>query len=381
MKLLRSYHMNFCIAVLPGDGVGPEVISEATKVLQIVCDKFGHSIQLIYGDIGGIAIDKSGTPLPEDTIDMCSKADAILFGAVGGPKWDDPKADVRPENGILAIRKKFGLFANIRPVKVYPDLLDASPIKPQYLDGVDMLVVRELTGGLYFARPKKRWQTSKGRKGVDTLLYTEQEIVRILRMGFELALNRRKLLTSVDKFNVLESSRLWREIAIELSQEYPEVTLEHILVDNASMQLIRNPSHFDVVVSENTFGDILTDEASVLTGSMGMIPSASLSSLPLSQDRTTRRSTKLKQALYEPIHGAAPDIAGRGVANPIGAILSVAMLLRYSFGLELEANLIEDVVTSVFSEGYHTPDIAVPRGILIGTSEMGDVISNKLKHY
>ena len=272
--------MKASIAVLPGDGIGPEVINESIKILEAVGNRFGHDFQIESGRVGGNAIDDFGTPLPQETIDTCNASDAILFGAVGGPKWDDPNADVRPEDGILAIRKSLGLFANLRPVKVYPTLINSSPLKPEVLKGVDMLVLRELTGGLYFGKPKKRWNTSRGRRGVDTLKYTESEIVRILQVGFELAMERRKKLTSVDKQNVLESSRLWREIAIELGQDYPEVELEHILVDNAAMQLIRNPSDFDVIVSENTFGDILTDEASVLSGSMGMLPSASLSSLP-----------------------------------------------------------------------------------------------------
>ena len=264
--------MDFRIAVLPGDGVGPEVIAEAAKVMDAVGERFGHSFGVSYGTVGGAAIDQLGTPLPEETTAICKNADAVLFGAVGGPKWDDPQAKVRPEDGILAIRKSLGLFANLRPVKVFPAIINASPVKPHLLKGVDMLVVRELTGGLYFASPKRRWRTSRGRRSVDTLRYTEKEIERILRVGFELARGRRKLLTSVDKANVLESSRLWREIAIEVSEDYPDVELEHMFVDNASMQIIRSPAHFDVIVTENTFGDILTDEASVLAGSLGMLP-------------------------------------------------------------------------------------------------------------
>ena len=260
--------MQATIAILGGDGIGPEVVAESMKVLDAISVKFDHDFNLKNEMIGGCAIDKFGTALPDQTLETCNNSDAIILGAVGGPKWDDPAAKTRPEDGILAVRKSLGLFANLRPVKVYPALINSSPIKPNLLKGVDMMVLRELTGGLYFGKPKKRWHTSRGRRGVDTLKYTEKEIERILRVGFELALNRNKKLTSVDKQNVLESSRLWREIAVELSSEYPEVELEHILVDNAAMQLIRNPASFDVIVSENTFGDILTDEASVLSGSM-----------------------------------------------------------------------------------------------------------------
>ena len=363
--------MKASIAVLPGDGIGPDVVAESIKVLHAVSDRFGHEFSLETAEIGGGSIDKYGDPLPQKTVKICNDSDAIMFGAVGGPKWDDPSNDVRPEDGILAIRKSLGLFANLRPVKVYPSLINSSPLKPEYLEGVDMLVLRELTGGLYFGKPKKRWNTSRGRRGVDTLKYTEKEIERILRVGFQLAMGRRKKLASVDKQNVLESSRLWREIAVEVSHQYPEVELEHILVDNAAMQLIRNPANFDVIVSENTFGDILTDEASVLSGSMGMLPSASLSSLP------GNSSTK-RVSLYEPIHGSAPDIAGQGIANPIGSILSTAMMLRLSFGLPDEADSIEDAVDSVLSEGYRTADISADGGDIVGTTQMGDVIAGQI---
>ncbi len=361
--------MQATIAILGGDGIGPEVVAESMKVLDAISVKFDHDFNLKNEMIGGCAIDKFGTALPDQTLETCNNSDAIILGAVGGPKWDDPSANTRPEDGILAVRKSLGLFANLRPVKVYPALINSSPIKPNLLKGVDMMVLRELTGGLYFGKPKKRWNTSLGRRGVDTLKYTEKEIERILRVGFELALNRNKKLTSVDKQNVLESSRLWREIAIELSSEYPEVELEHILVDNAAMQLIRNPASFDVIVSENTFGDILTDEASVLSGSMGMLPSASLAELPGKKSKITKLS------LYEPIHGSAPDIAGKGIANPIGSILSTAMMLRLSFGLNQEAEAIEKAVDSALSEGYRTADIASDGGTVVNTTKMGDVIS------
>lgn len=364
--------MKVSIAVLPGDGIGPEVINESIKVLEATGNRFGHDFQIESGNVGGNAIDDYGTPLPQKTIDTCRDSDAILFGAVGGPKWDDPNAKVRPEDGILAIRKSLGLFANLRPVKVYPALINSSPLKPEVLKGVDMMVLRELTGGLYFGKPKKRWNTSRGRRGVDTLKYTESEIVRILKVGFELAMERRKKLTSVDKQNVLESSRLWREIAIEIGKEYPEVELDHVLVDNAAMQLIRNPSDFDVIVSENTFGDILTDEASVLSGSMGMLPSASLSSLP---GKSRKRN---KVSMYEPIHGSAPDIAGKGIANPIGCILSTAMMLRLSFGMNDEADAIERSVDAALAEGYRTADISSDGGNEVNTTTMGNIISGAL---
>ena len=365
--------MEFKIAVLPGDGIGPEVIAESVKVLEAVGRRFGHSFELERGRIGGNAIDDFGTPLPDDTVELCQNSDAILFGAVGGPKWDDPDADTRPEDGILAIRKSLGLFANIRPVKVYPALINSSPIKPSILEGVDMVVLRELTGGLYFARPKRRWTTKTGRRGVDTLRYTEHEIERIVRVGFELAIGRGKRLTSVDKANVLESSRLWRQVVDEVHEDYPDVELEHILVDAAAMALIRNPAGFDVIVAENMFGDILTDEASVLTGSMGMQPSASLAGLP-----GVTENAEDAVSLYEPIHGSAPDIAGQGVANPIGMVLSVAMMLRHSFGLEDEAQAVEASVEGVLAEGYRTPDIASDGGEVVGTSRMGTVLAGRV---
>ena len=365
--------MKFKIAALPGDGVGPEVTAEAVKVMDAVGSRFGHDFALRFGRIGGNAIDDFGTPLPDETIAVFDDADSVLFGAVGGPKWDDLNASVRPEDGILAVRKSLGLFANLRPVKVYPALINSSPIKPELLEGVDMLIVRELTGGLYFSRPKRRWQTSHGRRGVDTMRYTEKEIKRILRVGFELARGRRRLLTSVDKANVLESSRLWREIAVELSTEYPEVELEHIYVDTLAMQLVRHPAHFDVIVAENTFGDIISDEAAVLAGSLGMLPSASLAGAPASA-----KAAGGAPSLYEPIHGSAPDIAGQRIANPIGATLSMAMMLRYSLGLEDEAAAVEQAVEGVLAEGYRTADIAADGGEVVGTSKMGDVIAGRV---
>ncbi len=362
--------MEFNIAVLPGDGIGPEVIAEGVKVLETVGRKFGHRFNLTYDDVGGAAIDKYGVALRPETVDMASKADAVLFGAVGGPKWDDPRARVRPEDGILAIRKGLGVFANIRPVKVFPDLADSSVLKPEVLEGVDMLVIRELTGGLYYALPKRRQQTKQGWTGVDTLRYSQQEIERVLRVGFELARGRKKKLASVDKANVLETSRLWRQIATELGPEYPDVELEHVLVDTCAMQLIQRPSRFDVIVAENTFGDILTDEAAVLAASMGLLPSASLADIPMEGRRA--------QGLYEPIHGTAPDIAGKGVANPVATILSAALMMRYSLGLTEEAAAVERAVGQVLTDGYRTPDIAVDGDKAVTTTEMGDKVVEAL---
>ncbi len=363
--------MEFNIAVLPGDGIGPEVIAEGVKVLETVGRKFGHRFNLTYDDVGGAAIDKYGVALRPETVDMASKADAVLFGAVGGPKWDDPRARVRPEDGILAIRKGLGVFANIRPVKVFPDLVDSSVLKPEVLEGVDMLVIRELTGGLYYALPKRRQQTKQGWTGVDTLRYSQQEIERVLRVGFELARGRKKKLASVDKANVLETSRLWRQIATELGPEYPDVELEHVLVDTCAMQLIQRPSRFDVIVAENTFGDILTDEAAVLAASMGLLPSASLADIPMEGRRA--------QGLYEPIHGTAPDIAGKGVANPVATILSAALMMRYSLGLTEEAAAVERAVGQVLTDGYRTPDIAGDGDDnAVTTTEMGDRVVEAL---
>ena len=368
--------MRASVAVLPGDAIGPEVTAEAVKVLDAVASRSRHDFDLLYGSVGGGAIDKHGTPLPDETAQLCVDADAVLFGAVGGPKWDDPQARTRPEDGILAIRKSLGLFANLRPVKAFPALLNSSPVKPHLLEGVDLLVVRELTGGLYFSRPKRRWETVNGRRAVDTLRYNEHEIERILRAGFELAGSRRGLLTSVDKANVLETSRLWREMATELSADYPDVELEHIYADNLSMQIIRNPAHYDVIVAENTFGDIISDEAAVLAGSLGLLPSASLAAP--SAGGGEKSAIGGDAALYEPVHGSAPDIAGQGIANPIGAILSMAMMLRHSFGLGDEAQAVEAAVDGVLAEGYRTPDIASDGGEVVSTAAIGDLIAGMM---
>ena len=356
--------MDFRLAVLTGDGIGPEVTAEGVKVLEAIGRQFGHGFSLEYGDVGGISIDKHGTPLLPEVAELAGASDAVLFGAVGGPKWDDPAASMHPEDGLLQLRAQLGVFANIRPVKVYPKLTDSSVLKPEVLSGVDMVVVRELTGGLYYAEPKGRNQTPQGWTGVDTMRYSENEIERVLRVGFELARGRRKKLASVDKANVLECSRLWRQKAIELAEEYTDVEVEHILVDACAMQLVQQPSRFDVIVSENTFGDILTDEAAVLAASMGLLPSASLSDVPESGRRT--------QGFYEPIHGTAPDIAGKGIANPAGSILSVALMLRYSLGLTEEAACIERAVEEVLDSGVRTADIFVEGTTQVSTVEMGN---------
>ncbi len=360
--------MEFDIAVLPGDGIGPEVVDQALKVLRAVSKKFGHRFRFHDGLVGGVAIDALGTALSDDTLEMCKQCDAVLLGAVGGYKWDNPQAKVRPEDGLLALRKGLGVFANLRPVKVFSMLVDSTNLKPEVVKGVDLVVVRELTGGLYFGQPKKRWQTPEGRQAVDTLAYSEAEIKRILRVGFELARSRRKKLTSVDKANVLESSRLWRQIAIELSADYPDVELQHMLVDACAMRLIQRPSEFDVLVTENMFGDILTDEASMLAGSMGMLPSASLAGIP--KGKTF--------GLYEPIHGSAPSRAGQNLANPIATILSVAMMLRYSCALETEAQAVENAVLAVLEQGYRTYDIMSEGKTKVGTKEMGDLVAQKI---
>jgi 3-isopropylmalate dehydrogenase len=361
--------VNFNLIVLPGDGVGPEVVDEAVKVLKAVGNRFGHNFSLNTRLVGGAAIDAEGVAVSKVTLNLCKKADAVLLGAVGGPKWDDPLAKVRPEDGLLELRKSLGLFANLRPVKVFPVLVDSTNFKPEVIKGVDFIFVRELTGGLYFGKPKRRWQTETGRKAVDSMLYSEQEIERIIRVGFELARRRQKKLISVDKANVLESSRLWRQVALEVANDYPDVTLEHMLVDACSMRIIQNPKYLDTLVTENTFGDILTDEASMLAGSMGMLPSASLAGVP-------QAGIKIF-GLYEPIHGSAPRRAGLNMANPIATILSAAMMLRYSLALEKEAKAVEKAVDDVLNEGYRTYDIMSEGKTKLGTKEMGDVIAGK----
>ncbi len=350
------------ITLLPGDGIGPEVVAEAARVLEAVADKFGHTFIYTERLMGGCSIDKFGTSLTDETLADCQSADAVLLGAVGGPKWDDPHAKDRPERGLLALRKGLGVFANLRPVKVHPALVDSSPLKPEVLQGVDILVIRELTGGLYFGWPKGRDSKDGRERAVDTLEYYDYEIRRVIELAFRLAATRRKKVTSVDKANVLESSRLWRQIAMQIGAQYPDIALEHVLVDTAAMRLITSPALMDVIVTENMFGDILTDEASVLAGSMGMLPSASLSSKG--------------PGLYEPIHGSAPDIAGKGIANPIGTILSAAMLLRYSLALEAEAAAIETAVDEAIRCGARTADL----GGKLSTRQMTDEIISRLRN-
>ncbi|WP_313400422.1 3-isopropylmalate dehydrogenase [Stenotrophomonas sp.] len=349
------------IVVLPGDGIGPEITAVAVDVLKAVATRFGHSFSFSEHDIGGIAIDKHGEPLPAATLEACSKADAVLLGAVGGPKWSDPNAKVRPEQGLLAIRKALGLFANLRPVRTHPAALNASPIKPELLKDVDFVVVRELTGGIYFGD-----KTRDADSASDLCRYTVVEIERVLRSAFHLAQQRRGKLTSVDKANVLETSRLWRDIAARIGrEEFPEVELEHQLVDSMAMHLIAKPRVYDVIVTENMFGDILTDEASMLAGSLGLLPSASL-------------GEQGKVGIYEPIHGSAPDIAGKGIANPYATILSAAMLLRHSLGLEAEAAAIEQAVTAALDGGHFTADLAA-QGQALSTQQAGAAVLAQLK--
>ena len=353
--------MQAVIAVLAGDGIGPEVVAEGLKVLRAVASRFGHQFSFHEALIGGCAIDVTGSPLPAETVAVCRAADAILLGAVGGPKWDDPQARVRPEQGLLGIRKELGLFANLRPVRIYPQLIDASPLRPERLQGVDLIVVRELTGGIYFGE-KRREQGDHGEWASDLCLYNEEEIVRVVRVAAHLARQRRKKLTLVDKANVLETSRLWRSVTTRLIKtEFPDLHFETMLVDACAMHLIRRPADFDVIVTENMFGDILTDEASMLAGSMGMLPSASLGDG--------------RAGLYEPIHGSAPDIAGQGKANPLATILSVAMLLRHSLNLPTEADCVEAAVASVIERGIVTADIAVSGQPTYSTTAVGDAVA------
>jgi 3-isopropylmalate dehydrogenase len=406
------------IASLPGDGIGPEVVAEGVKVLRAIADRFGHTFEFTEALIGGIAIDETGQPLPDATLALCRASDAVLLGAVGGPKWQgstlyvsDPAAAVRPEQGLLAIRAGLGLFANLRPVKVHPALVGASTLKPEVITGVDLVIVRELTGGLYFGQPQGQSGEAPKREAVDTLRYTEEEVARLMRVAFELARGRKKSeipargkVTSVDKANVLASSRLWRTVAHEVAQEYPDVQLEDVLVDACAMHLIRRPADFDVIATENMFGDILSDEAAMLAGSMGMLPSASLGNLtpqppfplrgtqaalggkgepssPLLVEPALSLSkgegSGVRFGLYEPIHGSAPDIAGQGIANPLATILSCALLLRWSLGLAAEAAAVEQAVEATLAAGYRCRDIMTPGGKLLSTQEMGDWVAER----
>ena len=366
--------MRALIAVLPGDGIGPEVVSEGVRVLQAVADRFGHAFAFESAPVGGSAIDTEGDPLPARTLALCRRSNAILLGAVGGPAWDKPGAAVRPEQGLLGLRRGLGLFANLRPVQVHPRLMAASPLKEDRLRGVDLLVVRELTGGIYFG-PAARDNGEHGEvRAIDSCVYSSSEIKRVVRVAAELARRRRRRLTSVDKANVLETSRLWREVTTAIVRdEFPDVTLDHLLVDACAMELIRNPARFDVVVTENMFGDILTDEAAVLAGSIGMLPSASLGAVP---DATADGAPRL--GLYEPIHGSAPDIAGRGIANPFGTLLATAMLLRHSLGLHVEAGAVEAAVYATIDEGSFTADLVAKDERAMSTSAVGERVASRV---
>jgi len=358
--------MNFKIAVMPGDGIGPDIVAQAEESLVEVGRVFGHQFQFTHVLVGGAALDVKGVPLPDETVAICKESQAVLLGAVGGPKWDTLPGHLRPEAGLLAIRKALGLYANVRPAILHEPLKDACPLKPELVEGgLDICVIRELTGGIYFGERGRRIGPN-GPEAYDTEAYSEMEVERIARVGFDVARTRGKKLTNVDKMNVLESSRLWREVVLRVAEEYPDVELNHQLVDNAAMQLVRCPKQFDVMLTSNMFGDILSDEASMITGSIGMLPSASLVS---------------DIGLYEPIHGSAPDIAGQDIANPIATILSTAMMLRHSFHLEKEALSIEKAVNSVLSDGYRTKDIANPGQAVIGTKEMGRLIRERIAQF
>jgi 3-isopropylmalate dehydrogenase len=359
------------LVLLPGDGIGPEVVASAGKVLTAVRRIFELSIAAEPLLIGGAAIDAYGTALRPADLERCKAADAVLLGAVGGPKWDDPAARVRPEQGLLALRRGMGLFANLRPVSVVPALADRAPIKRHLLDGVDIMVVRELTGGIYFGRPRSTWQERRGRVAVDTLIYREYEIERICRLAYDLAAARNGKLTSVDKANVLDTSRLWRSVVSQMASAYPGITLEHVLIDAMTMHLIQGPSRFDVIVTENMFGDILTDEASVLAGSIGLLPSASIGAT-----RTT--SDKRRRGVFEPIHGSAPTIAGKGLANPVGTILSLALLFRLALAREDVAVAIESAVSHVIAANVRTPDTADDETRVVSTEEFGEEVAARL---
>jgi len=366
----KDGYVEINIVILPGDGIGPEVSRAAVAVLDAVGERFGHNFQTQEYLIGGCAIDNYGTALPENTLAACRAADAVLLGAVGGPKWDDPNAKVRPEDGLLGLRKELGLFANLRPVRATFVSMQISPIRPQRLQGVDLMVVRELTGGIYFGQPRGRKIIGGEVQAVDSMVYTGSEVRRIADLAFDLAGQRRNKVTSVDKANVLESSRLWREVVNEVAVHYPHVTLEHNLVDAAAMYLISRPQTFDVILAANLFGDILTDEASVLAGSMGLLPSASLGE--------SRNMQGYPLGLYEPIHGSAPDIAGKNIANPVGAILSAALLLRHSLGFEAEAEIVEDAVEKALSTGNVTIDLAAPGQRTFTTGEVTQFVVNSI---
>jgi 3-isopropylmalate dehydrogenase len=356
---------SFKIAVFAGDGIGSEIVNEALKILRLIAAERNVKLDIASGYVGGSAYDRFGEPLPQQSLDLALHSDAVLLGAVGGPKWEELDYSIRPERALLGLREKLGLYANLRPVVAFDELLDASPLKKNVVQGTDIMIVRELTGDVYFGQPRGVTKEKNGkRKGINTMVYTEDEISRIAVRAFEIARGRKKNLLSVDKANILECTELWRNVVSEIGLAYPDVALKHMYVDNCAMQLIRNPAQFDVIVTTNLFGDILSDEAAMLTGSIGMLPSASLGT---------------KKALYEPIHGSAPDIAGKNIANPLATIFSVALMLRYSLAMPQEAQLIEKAVAQVLADGYRTQDIYQEGMTLVGTEEMGNQTSKKLE--
>ncbi|MBN1348013.1 3-isopropylmalate dehydrogenase [candidate division KSB1 bacterium] len=351
------------LAVLPGDGIGKEVVDEALKVMNAVADKRSLHIDLSFADVGGAALDKYHIPLPDETLQLCLESDAVLLGAVGGPNWESQPHHLKPERALLKLRQELGLFANVRPAKVYAPLIHASTLKAEVIRDIDLIVMRELTGGIYFGEPRGIRQNGKEKIGTNTLVYSSSEIERIARAAFDMAGKRRKKVTSVDKANVLDSMQLWRDVVCEVAKEYPDIELNHLYVDNCAMQLVRNPGQFDIILTGNMFGDILSDEAAMLTGSIGMLPSASLGKYT---------------AMYEPVHGSAPDIAGKGIANPIATIASVAMMLKFSFDMPGEADAIEHAISAVLDDGYRTPDLMEQGKKRASTGEMGDLIVEAL---
>jgi 3-isopropylmalate dehydrogenase len=355
--------MSFRVAVLPGDGIGPEVVAQGVEILRKAAAMAEVGVELQWAIAGGRAVDEAGNPLPDATLQLCRESDAIMFGAVGGPKWDTIAPEIRPERGLLRLRQELGLFANLRPAKVFSALADASPLKRELVEGLDVVTVRELTGDIYYGEPRGVTTIAGGERGVNTMVYTTAEIERIVRLAFEIAQQRGRRVTSVDKANVLETSRLWRKVVEQVAKDFPDIAYEHMYVDNAAMQLVRAPKQFDVIVTGNLFGDILSDEAAMVAGSIGLAASASLGG---------------RNALYEPVHGSAPDIAGQGVANPLAAILSVAMLFKYTLKLDALAGRIEAAVAQVLAQGYRTRDIQSPGTNLVGTAEMGTLVLKAL---
>jgi 3-isopropylmalate dehydrogenase len=355
--------MSFRVAVLPGDGIGPEVVAQGVEILRKAAAMAEVGVELRWAIAGGRAVDEAGNPLPDATLQLCRESDAIMFGAVGGPKWDTIAPEIRPERGLLRLRQELGLFANLRPAKVFDALADASPLKRELVEGLDVVTVRELTGDIYYGEPRGVAAIAGGERGVNTMVYTTEEIERIVRLAFEIAQQRGRRVTSVDKANVLETSRLWRKVVEQVAKDFPDIAYEHMYVDNAAMQLVRAPKQFDVIVTGNLFGDILSDEAAMVAGSIGLAASASLGG---------------RNALYEPVHGSAPDIAGQGVANPLAAILSVAMLFKYTLKLDALAGRIEAAVAQVLAQGYRTRDIQSPGTNLVGTAEMGTLVLKAL---